>query len=100
MLEESEKNIDEIEQIFLAGAFGNYLNIANASEIGLLPKVKREIISSIGNSSGLGAVKILSNNSLAEEASAVSQSVKHLELASHRLFQDNFVKNISFNTAG
>ena len=100
MLEESEKNIDEIEQIFLAGAFGNYLNIANASEIGLLPKVKREIISSIGNSSGLGAVKILSNNSLAEEASAVSQSVKHLELASHRLFQDIFVKNISFNTAG
>jgi uncharacterized 2Fe-2S/4Fe-4S cluster protein (DUF4445 family) len=45
----------DIERFYIAGAFGNYLNIENAIAIGLIPNVSRERIQFVGNTAIRGA---------------------------------------------
>ena len=49
----------DIQSVYLAGGFGQNLNIENAIRIGLLPDLGRDRFSYIGNSSLLGAFLIL-----------------------------------------
>ena len=46
---------DDIETFYLAGAFGNYLNVDNAITIGLIPMIPTERITFVGNTSIEGA---------------------------------------------
>ena len=96
MLEESGKTLSNIDRVFLAGAFGNYLNIKNAKTLGILPNIADEKIIPIGNSAGLGACKILCAKELWDKSSSLLRTCKHIELASHHAFQDIFVSNMSF----
>jgi len=48
-------SFDDIERIYIAGAFGNYLNLENAVCIGLIPDVDLEKITFVGNTSIWGA---------------------------------------------
>ncbi|UCF56266.1 MAG: DUF4445 domain-containing protein, partial [Deltaproteobacteria bacterium] len=47
--------IDQLDTFYVAGGFGNYLNISKAIAIGLLPDIPQEKIKFIGNSSLTGA---------------------------------------------
>ncbi|MDO4559647.1 MAG: ASKHA domain-containing protein [bacterium] len=96
MLDEAGKELEDIERVFLAGAFGNYLNIENAMKVGILPRLPLEKIKSVGNSSGLGAIEFILHSERWEEAKEVISSTKHIELATHRGFPLKFVKNLSF----
>ena len=55
ILERLDLSFDDIEQFFIAGAFGSYLDIENAITIGLIPDVRRECIQFVGNTSLKGA---------------------------------------------
>ena len=96
MLEEAGKRLEDIDMVFLAGAFGNYLNIENAMKTGILPQLPVEKIKSVGNSSGLGAIEFILHPEHWREARRVISSAKHIELATHREFPLKFVKNLSF----
>ena len=52
------------QQIFLAGAFGNYINASNAKFIGMIPDIQDEKIYQIGNAAGIGAKHCLLNKTL------------------------------------
>lgn len=96
MLEEAGKKLEDVEMVFLAGAFGNYLNIENAAKIGILPKLPPEKIKSVGNSSGLGAIEVICTPGCWGEAKNVADRAEHIELATHKEFPLKFVKNLSF----
>ena len=96
MLEDIGKSLSDVDRVFLAGAFGNYINIKNAKRLGILPNVADEKIIPIGNSSGLGACKIMYNDDLWAEAEEILKMSRHIELATHPHFQDKFIKNLSF----
>ena len=54
-----------MKKIYIAGGFGNYLNIENAIFIGLLPDISRDLYEFIGNSSLAGArMALLSHEAL------------------------------------
>jgi uncharacterized 2Fe-2S/4Fe-4S cluster protein (DUF4445 family) len=55
MLKEVQLQEDMIEQVLIAGGFGNYLNVKDAIEIGLLPDLPRERFLFVGNTSVKGA---------------------------------------------
>lgn len=55
LLERLELHFSDIDHFYLAGAFGNYLNVKNAINIGLIPYIKEEKISFVGNTSIEGA---------------------------------------------
>lgn len=96
MREEIGRTLADVDRVFLAGAFGNYINIKNAKRLGILPAVEDEKIIPIGNSSGLGACKIMYNDNLWDEAEEILKMSRHIELATHPHFQDKFIKNLSF----
>lgn len=95
MLEEVNKKVDDLDQVFIGGAFGNYLDFNNAKTIGLFPDVPAEKIISLGNSAGMGVCLLLKDQALWHKIKTICGSAKHLELAAHPKFQDIFVANMS-----
>lgn len=87
---------EDIQTIYIAGAFGNYMNPENACNIGLLPAALKTRIQSIGNAAGEGAKIALLNKEELAETVRLSQQVDFLELAAIPEFQDCFVDELEF----
>ncbi|HBF37368.1 MAG TPA: hypothetical protein DDW50_08620 [Firmicutes bacterium] len=88
----------ELEIIYLAGAFGTYLNPADAIFLGLLPPVPLEKIRAVGNTAGTGAVlSLLSQSTLKDLASRV-RDIEHVELADDPDFTEAFTSALVFDT--
>lgn len=96
LLREENMSSSDLDTLYLAGNFGNYINIAKGIHIGLLPPIALERIRYIGNGALTGAVKILLGEISKEEAERISKKVKHIELALREDFQEEFLKAISF----
>jgi uncharacterized 2Fe-2S/4Fe-4S cluster protein (DUF4445 family) len=86
----------ELDGLFIAGAFGNYLNVKNAIRIGLLPPLPGEKIHFIGNSSLAGAKALLISAPMHEEIKSLIQKIRFISLASDPEFQDYFVESLEF----
>jgi len=84
--------VRDLERIFIAGAFGNYLDILSAQILGMLPDVPQERFSFIGNGAIAGASMTLLSKDFAEEAQAIAKMVKSVELNLVKDFQSEFVK--------
>ncbi|MBN1786755.1 MAG: DUF4445 domain-containing protein, partial [Candidatus Methanofastidiosa archaeon] len=96
LVEKMNMMFDDIDRLYLAGAFGNYIDIENAVVIGLLPDIPLDRIKSVGNAAGEGAkLSLLSKKKRAEE-NKVSRMVDYIELASQKNFQDVFVRSLNF----
>jgi len=72
---------DLIDKIFVAGAFGNYLNIENSIIIGLLPDVPPSKVKFVGNAAGSGAIMSLISKEEREKAKELARKTKYVELA-------------------
>ena len=84
----------QLDGIFLAGAFGNYLNVKNAIRIGLLPGIKKEKIFFIGNSSLAGAKILLLSRKARKDIYSQVKKIKFYSLASDSSFQDRFIQSL------
>jgi uncharacterized 2Fe-2S/4Fe-4S cluster protein (DUF4445 family) len=83
-------------KILLAGAFGSYINRGDALQIGMFPEMEVADIEVVGNAAGAGAVLALLQEELFEKAGAMASSTRVLDLASHKAFQETFVRALSF----
>ena len=81
----------DLEQIFVAGAFGNYLNLEKAILIGLLPDVPLKKIRFIGNSSVTGARMALLSKHAYDRACTLARQMTYFELSVSPEFMDEFV---------
>jgi uncharacterized 2Fe-2S/4Fe-4S cluster protein (DUF4445 family) len=80
----------DLEQVFIAGGFGNYLDLPRAVAIGLLPDLPLEKIKFIGNSSLSGAkVAILSKEAL-DEIDNIAQKMTYIDLSSNDQFMNEY----------
>ncbi|CAA7601657.1 2Fe-2S ferredoxin-type iron-sulfur binding domain protein [Acididesulfobacillus acetoxydans] len=85
----------DLDQVLLAGAFGNYVDKYSALAMGLLPPVAAEKIQSVGNAAGAGAQLALISRSVREHSMEIARKVVHVELSSRSDFQDKFVDALS-----
>lgn len=88
--------VKEVDQVLIAGAFGNFIDLESAVTIGLIPQSDLSLIHLVGNAAGTGAVKALLSQKHLERCYSVAKSAGFVELANHPQFQDKFVKNLSF----
>ncbi len=86
----------DIAQVFLAGAFGNYIKPESAMGIGLLPAFLRRQIKPVGNAAGMGAQRALVSVRARREAADIARRVEYLELAKHPDFQKEFIDGMAF----
>ena len=96
MLKKFSLDPGRLNAIFIAGAFGNCLNIRNSIRIGLLPALPEEKIHFIGNSSLAGARALLISAPLREKIKTIVQKIQYVSLASDPQFQDHFVDSLDF----
>ncbi|MCL2703281.1 MAG: ASKHA domain-containing protein [Defluviitaleaceae bacterium] len=89
--------IQDIDEILLAGAFGNYINIQSAINIGLLPGVNPSRVKRVGNAAGIGAAMALLSESAAKKAAGWARTVEHVELSAQPGFMDAYINGMSFN---
>jgi uncharacterized 2Fe-2S/4Fe-4S cluster protein (DUF4445 family) len=82
----------EIQKIFLAGAFGTYVDPLNAKVIGMYPDVSLEKVQFVGNTSGSGARMALLSVEAREEAQKIARFVEYVELGADPSFQNEFLK--------
>lgn len=85
---------EDVDKIFLAGAFGSYIDPENARTIGMLPDVDLERIVPIGNAAGSGAKLALLNIDERLEAERISVKATFIELATHPMFLEEYVKSM------
>jgi len=95
-LNELQKNDLKIGQIFLAGAFGNYINKNNAKFIGMIPDISEEKILQIGNAAGIGAQNCLLNRDLRDKAHQLLKSINYVEIAVQQNFQKEYAESMYF----
>jgi uncharacterized 2Fe-2S/4Fe-4S cluster protein (DUF4445 family) len=91
MLQQVQLDISVIDRVYIAGGFGNYINITDAVNIGLLPDLPAEKYEYVGNSSLQGAMIVLLDQDAIEEAENLSDQMTYLELSIGNTFMDEFV---------
>lgn len=96
LLKEADLTAQDLEVVYLAGAFGNVLKADSCINIGLIPPVSRDKVINIGNAAGEGALKALLSDTALTEAHAWQIKTSYVELANHEDFQDLFINNINF----
>lgn len=92
--------ISDINNVYLAGGFGSYIDIDSAVSIGLLPQQLKGRIRSIGNAAGAGACAVLTDYTKLSEAIKLSKAIKYIELSSSSEFVNLYVENMMFNAGG
>jgi uncharacterized 2Fe-2S/4Fe-4S cluster protein (DUF4445 family) len=87
---------EQIAELMLAGGFGNYVSIASAQRIGLIPLLPRGEVRYVGNAAALGAQLCLLSESERVLADRLAERVEHVSLATHPDFEDVFVEAMNF----
>ncbi len=90
---------EDLDEILLAGAFGNYIDPTSALRIGLLPPIERERITGIGNAAGAGALTALLSTGKRAEAEALAEQAEHIELMARTEFQMVYADSMIFPDA-
>jgi uncharacterized 2Fe-2S/4Fe-4S cluster protein (DUF4445 family) len=90
---------DKVDELMLAGGFGNYLSIASAVRIGLIPPLAASRIRYVGNAAALGAQLALLSEAERLRAEEVARRIEHVSLAAHPDFERIFVDAMNFPRA-
>ncbi len=82
--------LEDVQEFIVAGAFGQYLNIEKAIQIGLLPDMPWERFKFLGNTSVLGAYMALLSRRARAEIAEAARKLTYLELSADNSFYDQF----------
>jgi len=86
--------VQKVDEIIMAGAFGSYIDPKHAMVLGLIPDCKLEKVHAVGNAAGDGARIALLNRTKRRQAEEIAYRVKYIETAVDPDFQEEFVKAI------
>ncbi|MGC8817510.1 MAG: ASKHA domain-containing protein, partial [Candidatus Hadarchaeum sp.] len=89
----SEKNV---ARVYLAGAFGTYIDKLSAKIIGLYPDIPLDKVKSVGNAAGMGAKQALISKEKRSDAEEIARRTKYLELTIAPEFNEEFISAMYF----
>ncbi|MFP4202767.1 MAG: ASKHA domain-containing protein [Opitutales bacterium] len=87
---------DELDEVLLAGAFGNFIRRMNARRIGLLPQLPCDRIKFIGNVTLLGSKLALLSEDKQQEADLIQRKTRRIDLSMDAEFQREFADAMVF----
>lgn len=89
-------DLRDIQTVYLAGAFGTFMDSVSACKIGLLPSCLEAKITAVGNAAGSGAKMLVCDKEKLTLAQKLVKRVNFIELASVPGFQKSFARNMGF----
>jgi uncharacterized 2Fe-2S/4Fe-4S cluster protein (DUF4445 family) len=90
LCEQARLTENDIDQVIVAGAFGNYIDLESAILIGMFPPLPLQRFRQVGNAAGIGAKRLLISAPERQRADAVVQHLEYIELTNHPEFPDRF----------
>lgn len=96
LAEQAGAALADIEKVYLAGGFGNFIGLDSACRIGLLPAALRAKIVPVGNAAGSGSVRLLVSEKARRRAEALRQATRCVELAATPDFNDVYTDELLF----
>lgn len=96
LLEEIGITTNDIQEVLLAGAFGNYMDPHSACVVGLIPLELESKIKMVGNAAGTGSKLALLSRSEYQRASIIASNVKYIELGAQKQFNIKFAEGMRF----
>ena len=98
MAEHLGVGLEDISRVYLAGAFGSFLNPVSACRIGLLPGIFEDRIAAVGNAAGSGAKLLVCDEAALAQTQRLADQIEHLELAATAGFQRCFAESMYFES--
>ena len=83
-------DLADVQQVLVGGAFGKYINIENAINIGLLPDLPWESFHFLGNTAALGTYMGLLSNEVRGQIREIANRMTYMELSADNSFYDAF----------
>jgi uncharacterized 2Fe-2S/4Fe-4S cluster protein (DUF4445 family) len=80
----------DVEQVLIGGAFGQYINVEKAIQIGLLPDMPWERFHFLGNTAVRGAYMALLSRRARQQIAEVAGKMTYLELSADNTFYHEF----------
>jgi uncharacterized 2Fe-2S/4Fe-4S cluster protein (DUF4445 family) len=94
LLEHAE--LETVDEVRLAGAFGAHIDPVHAMVLGLIPDCAVDRVRAVGNAAGSGAVRAMLSGAEREQMEQVVSRVTKIETATEPRFQDLFVAALAF----
>ncbi|ASJ75590.1 ASKHA domain-containing protein [Granulosicoccus antarcticus] len=88
--------VERVDRIRLAGAFGSHIDVKYAMVLGLLPDCDLSQVSSAGNAAGSGALMALLDKEARTEIEQIVRCIEKVETAVEADFQQHFVEAMAF----
>jgi uncharacterized 2Fe-2S/4Fe-4S cluster protein (DUF4445 family) len=82
--------LEMVEQVLIGGAFGKYVNVEKAVQIGLLPDMPWESFHFLGNTSVQGAYLALLDGQARRRVGGIAARMTYIELSADNTFYDAF----------
>ena len=83
--------VDSVDRVVLAGAFGAHISPKHAMVLGMIPDAPLDKVTSAGNAAGTGARIALLNREARTEIEATVHDIHKIETALEPRFQEHFV---------
>ena len=91
LVESMGLSIDDVHCVYLAGGFGNYLNVRNAITIGMLPDMPTSRIKFVGNTSLTGAKMALISEEAFEAVQNIASQMTYFDLMGNQKYMEEFM---------
>jgi uncharacterized 2Fe-2S/4Fe-4S cluster protein (DUF4445 family) len=92
LMDSTQTKLKDLDAVYLAGGFGNFLNTKQAVTVGMLPDVPLEKIQFVGNTSIAGAKTVLLARKALATAEQIAKSMTYFDLMSHPTYMDEFIR--------
>jgi uncharacterized 2Fe-2S/4Fe-4S cluster protein (DUF4445 family) len=96
LLDEANITVEDVDEWVIAGAFGTYLDLASAQQVGMFPAVPLDRFQQVGNAAGVGAKEMLLSNQKRDESLGMIGRVQYVELTIYPDFTQRFVDAMYF----
>ena len=90
MLEQVGLGFNDLAKVFIGGGFGRFLDLEKAVMIGLIPDIPRERYHYIGNSSLMGAYRVLVSQEFKQRQKELARRMTYLELSTDPAYMNQY----------
>ena len=96
LLKKARVNSEEIDRVFIAGAFGSNINKQSLADIGVIENKWLGRVTFVGDAALDGARLALCSEEKRKEAEEIAEETKYLSLSGSAHFQKEFIKGMEF----
>ena len=96
LLKEAGLTRDDIDNVYIAGAFGKNVNIENFIRLKFIPHFKNAHYHPLGNTSLMAAIEAVRNKELIQRLKKIQRSITAIDLSMHKEFNEMYLQSLEF----